>query len=286
MNEHVTIMINGTIYDMVGEFHYFLHEIFPELKRRCAEHGIELEYKDISFSLFEKDVPFPRTILEYLNMIDLDRTFFICFRAQRLGWIPSSDVVDRYTLNVFPELANVLGTISLNELTILHALVPFDKIIDGELMKLPPVKHALFYFRSSDYLCDIDPSRRDFFLDKPDKEDLEVKGLKLAKAKDIVHDLQNDFVDNDDSNIIIRNYHSEYNPDVVLFDMIEEYTQKCIEISDYGRYDELIALFEPLKEKNVKGGVTDFTFKGRPLKDIIIGDFMKEMELEFPENFK
>lgn len=286
MVRHVTIMINGTLYDMGGEFYYFIHEVFPELKRRCGEHGIELEYKDISFALYENEVPIKRTILEYLNLIDLDRTFFLCFRAQRLGWIPSLNMVDKHTLNVFPELVNVLGTISLNELSILHALVPFDKVIDGELRKLPPVRHALFYFRSSDYLCDIDPSKRDFFLDKPDNEDLEVKGMKLAKAKDIVFDLQSDFEDNDDCNVVVRNYHGEYDPDVFLFDMIEEYTKTCIEISDHERYDELIELFKPLSIRNVKGCVTDFTFRGRPLKDVIIEDFMKEMELEFPENFQ
>ena len=50
MDDHVTIMVNGTIYDMFGEFYYFVSEVYPELREFCQNHGIELEFKDVSFS--------------------------------------------------------------------------------------------------------------------------------------------------------------------------------------------------------------------------------------------
>ncbi len=285
MSEHISIMLNGTIYDMFGEFYYFLSEVYPELKDFCRKYDIELEFKDVSFSLYERNVDVTHTILEYLNQIDEDRTFYICFRGQRLGWIPDADVIDKHTLDVFPELVNYIGNISINELSILHALIPFDKFIDGEQVMLHPVKHSLFYFRKSDYLCSIDPSKRPFYLDKNTKEDEEVQDMKVAKAKDIVHDIKRDFdKEENSSNIIIRDYDGEYDENIKLFDIIEKYTKICSDLSGLS-YDELINLFEPLSFRDIRGCVTNFEYEGRPLKDVIIEDFKKEIQLEFPEKF-
>lgn len=284
MNEHITIMVNGTIYDMFGEFYYFISEVFPELKEFCKDYGIELEFKDVSFSLYEKKVDTPRTILEYLNLIDDDRTFYICFRGQRLGWVPDLNVIDKYTLNVFPELVSFLGRNSINELSILHALVPFDKFIDGEKEELQPVKHSLFYFRNTDYLCSIDPSERSFYLDKT-SEKKEITALKVAKAKDIVYDIKRGFdKDENGPNIIIREYNGQFDKDIKLFDIIEKYTQIYSELSGLS-YNEMIDLFKPLKFRDIEGCVTDFEYDGRPLKEVIIEDFKNEIKLEFPEKF-
>lgn len=281
MNEHITIMVNGTIYDMFGEFYYFISEVFPDLKEFCQDYGIELEFKDVSFSLYEKKVDTPHTILEYLNLIDDDRTFYICFRGQRLGWIPDLNVVDRYTLNVFPELVSYLGTTSINELSILHALVPFDKFIDGEKVDLHPVKHSLFYFRNSNYLCSIDPSERPFYLD----ETKTIASLKVAKAKDIVYAIKEDFDSNENGpNMIIRQYDGQFDKNLKLFDIIEEYVKIYSEFSGLP-YDELIDLFKPLSFREIEGCVTNFEYDGRPLKEVIIEDFKNEIKLEFPEKF-
>lgn len=284
MSEHVTIMVNGTIYDMFGEFHYFVSEVFPELRDFCQKHDIELEFKDVSFSLYEKNVDTKHTILEYLNQIDEDRTFYICFRGQRLGWIPNMEVIDKHTLDVFPELVSFIGATSLNEISILHALIPFDKFINGKQVNLKPVRHSLFYFRKSDYLCSIDPTKRPFYLDE-NTPDEDIRDIKVAKAKDIVHDIKRDY-DKDENcpNIIIRNYDGEYDENVVLFDIIEEYTRLCSDLSG-SSYDELINLFKPLSSRDIHGCVTNFEYEGRPLKDVIIEDFKNEIQLEFPEKF-
>lgn len=285
MDEHITIMVNGTIYDMFGEFCYFISEVFPEIKEFCKEHGIELEFKDVSFSLYEKKVDTSRTILEYLNLIDDDRTFYICFRGQRLGWIPDLNVIDKYTLNVFPELVSYLGSISINELSILHALVPFDKFIDGEKVDLKPVKHSLFYFRNSNYLCSIDPSERPFYLDKNNDEEDTITALKVAKAKDIVYDIKEDFDSIENGpNLVIRQYDGEFDENIMLFDFIEKYVKIYSELSGLP-YEELIDLFQPLSFRDIKGCVTNFEYDGRPLKDVIIEDFKNEIKLEFPEKF-
>lgn len=285
MDNHITIMVNGTIYDMFGEFYYFVSEVYPELRDFCQNHGIELEFKDVSFSLYEKKADTSHTILEYLNLIDEDRTFYICFRGQRLGWIPHEDVIDKYTLEVFPELVNYLGNITINELSIFHALIPFDKYINGKQVMLNPVKHSLFYFRKSDYLCSIEPSKRPFFLDETKKEDEEVRDIQVAKAKDIVHDIKRDFDKKENGpNMIIRDYDGEYDEDIELFGIIEKYTKTCSDLSDLS-YDELISLFEPLKSRNIHGCVTNFEYEGRPLKEVIIEDFKRELKLEFPEKF-
>ncbi|MBQ2652197.1 MAG: hypothetical protein IJF83_01450 [Methanobrevibacter sp.] len=87
-NERITIMIKGSVNDMFGEHYYFLKHVYPELKKLCENHNIELDYLDIGYTISKEGSVNHRIVLDTLNLIDLDRTFFICFRGQRLGWVP------------------------------------------------------------------------------------------------------------------------------------------------------------------------------------------------------
>ncbi len=99
----VTLMINSTFYDMLGEYNYFLKEVFPPLKELCHKHDINLEYRDVAFSVPKQNAS-PNMILQDLRFLDLDRTFFICLRGQKLGWKPTPEDIDGLTLNEYPNL--------------------------------------------------------------------------------------------------------------------------------------------------------------------------------------
>ena len=49
----VILRINSTFYDFFGEYLMFVREVFPELKQYCLNHGIDLVYDDVAFSVPE-----------------------------------------------------------------------------------------------------------------------------------------------------------------------------------------------------------------------------------------
>ena len=283
--EHVTIMIKGSVNDMFGEFSYFLTEIFPELYQFCKDHNIELEYRDSFYSISIEDMENNRLILSNLNSIDLDRTFFICFRGQRLGWVPSENDVDKLTLEVFPELVNYIGTISISELSMLHALKPFDKYESDKLIKLPPVKHALFYFRNPNYLENLNGYQKLFYTNSIMGENADVPDMNIAKAKDLIYDIKNEFDSYDDieTQINIRHYDGIWDDELSRNEVIKKYIDKFAEINHLSSNDSIE--FGELFEDSAIGCFSDFKCEGKSLKDIVVEDFKEALKIEFPQNF-
>lgn len=285
-SEHVTIMIKGSVNDMFGEFSYFLTEIFPELKQSCENHNIELDYVDSFYSISKDDKENNRLILDNFKSIDFDRTFFISFRGQRLGWVPCEQDVDKLTLEAYPELVKYIGTISISELSMLHALKPFDKYESGELIKLEPVKHALFYFRNPNYLENLNDYQKLFYTNSIMGENAEVPDMNIAKAKDLVYDIKEEFDSKPDSEtqITIRHYDGIWDDKLSRYDIINKYTKKYAEINDLSS-NKLMEEFGYLFDEGAIGCFRDFKCENKSLKEIIIEDIMESMKMEFPQNF-
>ena len=285
MQQHVTLMITSTFYDMFGEYHYFVNEIFPYLKKFCAEHDIVLDYKDVAFSLL-KDYTDKSIILEDLRSIDSDRTFFICFRGQKLGWRPTYKNVNELTIDEYPELVKFVGNVSITELTILHALLPFDRFVDDELKQLPPVKHSLFYFRNPDYIDNLSEVQKFFFDNGIVELDKEVKDMEIAKAKDIVFEIKRDFAKKGDKSpsILIRNYDCVWDKSLDMKEIFLSYANGYAKVKDRNLDDFIVTHLSQMCHDH-EGCHTDFTYEGRPLKDVIIEDITSELKREFPKNF-
>lgn len=286
-NENVTIMIKGSVNDMFGEFSYFLTEIFPELSLLCKDHNINLNYLDSFYSISEEDRKNNRLILSNLKSIDKDRTFFICFRGQRLGWVPTEHDVDKLTLDIYPELVKYIGTISISELLMMHALQPFDKYESNKLIKLPPVKHALFYFRNPNYLENLDDFQKLFYTNSPMGEDAKVPDLNIAKAKDLIYEIKTEFDSKSDSQsqITIRHYDGIWESELSRNDLLSSYLIKYAEIHDLHPND-LMGEYGNILDENAVGCFKDFRCVGLSLKEVIIDDFMQAMKMEFPQNFE
>ena len=284
-SEHVTIMIKGSVNDMFGEFRYFLTEIFPELSKLCKSHDIELDYTDSFYSISKEDRKNNRLILDNLNAIDIDRTFFICFRGQRLGWVPCEDDVDKLTLDVYPELVKYIGTVSITELSIMHALRPFDKYESGELISLPPVKHALFYFRNPNYLENLSDYQKIFYTNSIMGEDAEVPDMNIAKAKDLIVDTKEEFdsKDNIQSQIIVRHYDGFWDNELNRNESIQEYIEKYVELKGFSSDNPIE--FGVLFDEEAVGCFCDFKCENKSLKECIIEDIMESLKVEFPQNF-
>ena len=106
---HISIMIISTIPDMFSEHYYFIKEVFPQLKEICNSHDIDLEYVDLYFSMTQKEFDTCRSIQKYFNSMDSDRTFYICFRGQKLGCVPTPADIDKLTLQEYPYLVDYIG---------------------------------------------------------------------------------------------------------------------------------------------------------------------------------
>lgn len=286
MSEYVTIMIKGSVNDMFGEFTYFLTEIFPELKRLCENHDIELEYLDSFYTISDEDKEKNRLILSNLESIDLDRTFFICFRGQRLGWVPCENDVDKLTLEVYPELVKYIGTISISELSMLHALMPFDKCASGEIIHLPPVKHALFYFRNPNYLENLNDYQKIFYTNSAMGENAEVPDMNIAKAKDLIYEIKEGYDSQSDveTQITIRHYDGIWDDKLNRYEIIRKYTKGYADLHGMS-HDKLMEDYGYLFDEGAVGCFTDFKCENKYLKDVIVEDIMESLKMEFPDNF-
>lgn len=284
--EQITIMIKGSVNDMFGEHFYFLKHVYPELKKLCENHNIELDYLDIGYTISEEDSDKGRIVLDTLNLIDLDRTFFICFRGQRLGWVPCHSDIDKLTLDTFPELVNYIGNISITELSMFHALKPFEKYENGKLITLPSVKHALFYFRKPDYVDNLNLYQKLFYTNSAMGENQKVPDLNIAKAKDLICSIKEEFdsQENSETRITIRRYDGIWDNKLNRYDVIDRYTREYAKIKGLS-YNKLMEKYGYLYNEGIIGCFNDFKCNGRPLKDIIIEEFMESLKQEFPQNF-
>lgn len=287
MKEQITIMLNGTMTDMFGEYRYFLKEIYPELRDFCQSHGILLKYLDISYDMPFEDAKNKRALLNYLEYVDLDRTFFICFRGQRFGWIPSPNDVDSLTLDIYPELVQYITTISITDLSILHALIPFYKNEQGEVVELKPVKHSFFYFRRPDYIGNLDAHQQLVYTNRLMGDDEEIGDMNLARAKDLVYEIKEQFDEdeNNDCEIKIRQYDGIWDADLNMFDVLFEYTDEYARIKDKST-NEFMKIYQHSRFEGDKGCFYDFEFEEKPLKDVIIQDFKEALLAEFPDCFE
>lgn len=282
----ITIMIISTIPDMIAEHYYFIKYVFPQLKDICSRYGIALEYVEMVFSMSENEFNHGRSIRKYFQSMDLDRTFFICFRGQKLGRSPTYKTIDKATLDEYPELVEHIGDTSFTELMIMHALKPFEKRKNGGHEFLPPVKHALFYFRDEKYLDGLNSSQKELYTSSGSDEDAFVRDLKLAMAKDLVvsNKMELDNKKEIGTHINIRKYEGIWDDDLILMDLLVDYTKEYARINNMS-YDYLTKVFDKLDIGDFKGAFRDFKCGDMDLKDAMAEDFFNEIQLEFPDLF-
>ena len=283
-NNNITIMIVSTIPDMFAEHYYFIKHVVPDLKEICKSYDVNLEYNDLIFSMSKDELAQCRSIRKYFESIDMDRTFFICFRGQKLGCAPTYRDVDKMTLDKYPELVDYIGDISFTELMIMHALQPFEKHGECGYECLPPVKHSMFYFRDDKFLDNLNSSQKELYISNGNDEDEFVRDLKLAMAKDLIVSNKAEFDQKyDNAHINIRKYDGIWDENLNLKDMICQYTKEYADLKNLS-YDDLMELVSELNLDDPQGSFIDFKCENKDLKDIIIEDFLYELKLELSDS--
>ena len=161
--QNVYVFISSTFNDMHAERDYLVKQVFPQLQEWCERRKLRLVDIDLRWGVTEADATENKRVVQVcLERIDACRPFFLCFLGQRRGWVPGEGDISAQTYENYPALKqkNYVGTTSVTEMEILHALV--DPLHQGHPIPLGAtaehyerVKYAFFYLRQPEYLNDL-----------------------------------------------------------------------------------------------------------------------------------
>jgi len=133
----IRVFLSSTFRDFMEERDLLVKQVFPELRRKARERGVEVVDVDLRWGITEEESRQGKVIPICLGEIDRCRPYFVGMLGERYGWIPP---VDQYSPDVIvrqPWLKGHLGGVSVTELEILHGVLN-DKEMAGR---------AFFYFR-------------------------------------------------------------------------------------------------------------------------------------------
>lgn len=323
--EYAKIFISSSFIDMHAERDYLIKKVFPELEEWCEKYKIHLSTIDLRWGVPE-DAPQDSTIEKCLLNIDESRPFFLCFLAQRRGWIPDFDKdISEDTKKRYNDIAKYESR-SATEMEIEHALLrPLKDFMVNTKDNTPkehlPTTHSLFFIRDKSSLNDITDAQKrvytNYELVDVEKGEFDVETAKFVNLSDetkkIIEETDKasqDIIDD----VIKRKKMEDQLPD-------EDKNKVHIEITKYtGDWDTtkeipaIEALTSKVGDKVVKRYVND-EWKGRltnfkeikenyenislteesedieskidrPLNEVIIEQLKKQLRLEFPENFE
>jgi len=151
-DRQIRVFISSTFRDMRRERELLVKQVFPELRRICAQRFVIFTEVDLRWGITEEQAAEGQVLPICLEEIRLSRPYFIGLLGERYGWIPGS--VAPSILTKEPWLHEHIGRrTSVTELEILHGVLNNPEMAD----------HAYFYFRDPDHANSIpEKDRRDF----------------------------------------------------------------------------------------------------------------------------
>lgn len=246
----VRIFISSTFNDMHAERDFLVKYVFPELSAWCRERKISLIDIDLRWGVSSEDSTAKNTVMACLSNIDESRPFFIGFLGQRRGWVPESEDISGSTYDNYPSLKDYVGSSSVTEMEIEHALLrPMLHLVEGRGVAPQPVNHALFFFRNDPFTSSrLSEVQLNIYTNKAAGDPL------LADA---------------------------------LLASFKEKIRSRWDICEYDCRWDTEAFSPELQTEGIgasAGRLTGFTANGLPLKDVIIETLKSEIEAEFPDN--
>ena len=131
------IFVSSTFLDMQREREELVKAIFPELRRRCRERGIEFVDVDLRWGVTEEQTQRGEALPTCLLEISRCAPYFVALLGGRYGWVPPS--IDAGMVEDHAWIGEYKGR-SITELEILH----------GALNHADHRRKAFFYFRDED----------------------------------------------------------------------------------------------------------------------------------------
>jgi tetratricopeptide (TPR) repeat protein len=141
----VRIFISSTFRDMHAERDLLVHDVFLELRERCAKQHLHLVDVDLRWGVTEEEEKQGKVLEICLDEIERCRPFFIGLLGERYGWVPPKyEVTDPQRYEWLKELDTNETRVSVTALEIYHG------VLRSSLMKT----RAFFYFRDPSFLTD------------------------------------------------------------------------------------------------------------------------------------
>jgi len=141
VNRSIRIFISSTFRDMSEERGALMTHTWPELRRFCREHQVEVVEVDLRWGISEEQSSRKETLKLCLDEIRDCRPYFIGLLGERYGWIPTEDAFTADLKEEQPWLKEIRGK-SVTEL----------EILNGVLNNPEMAGCAFFYFRDPDYV--------------------------------------------------------------------------------------------------------------------------------------
>ena len=321
--KYAKIFISSSFIDMHAERDYLIKKVFPELEEWCEKYKIHLSTIDLRWGVPE-EAPQDTTIEKCLSNIDESRPFFLCFLAQRRGWIPDFNRdISEETVNRYKDIKEYESR-SATEMEIEHALLrPLKEFLENDEDKQHlPTTHSLFFIRDKSSLNDISDAQKrvytNYELVDIEKGEFDLKTAKFVnlsdKTKDIIQEADEssqkivdeiierkrieDRIPDGDKNkvhIEITRYTGDWD-ETKEIPAIEALTSKVGDrvVQRYvnDEWKGRLTNFKEIKEENYEDislleESADIESKiDRPLSEVIIEQLQEQLRLEFPENFE
>jgi len=180
-DREVRVFVSSTFKDMMKERDYLIKEVFPEIRHRCYQRGIEFTEIDLRWGVTEKQAQQGKVIEVCLKEIDRCRPFFIGIVGERYGWTPKSNEYEKHKkiLEDYPWIKDdIKKGLSITEIETQY----------GALRNPSLSENAQFYIRrpgtSQRVIKDISSS-------KNDKRTLKLKSLLLNQKQFPVNKFRN-----------------------------------------------------------------------------------------------
>ena len=133
------VFLSSTFRDFMEERDRLVKEVFPELRRKARERGVEVVEVDLRWGITEEESRQGKVLPICLAEIQRCRPYFVGMLGERYGWVPPDDDDNRVVLADQAWVEEHLGHRSVTELEILH----------GVLRNPEMAGRAFFYFRDT-----------------------------------------------------------------------------------------------------------------------------------------
>lgn len=160
---------------MHSERDYLVRFVFPELRERCLQRGIQLIDVDLRWGVTQEEAEMGKALGVCLDEIENCRPFFIGILGERYGWTP-----DNYQVPDHPQfdwLKTVESGYSITALEILHGVLRNPKMNEN----------AFFFFRDPEFISAVPAEKRpEISAENPEA------ALKLKDLKKTITDMYGD----------------------------------------------------------------------------------------------
>ena len=91
----IRVFISSTFRDMHAERDQLNRFVFPELRSRCQQRGVEFVGIDLRWGLTAEEARGDGALQTCLEEIERCRPFFVCLLGERFGWVPPPHNIKR-----------------------------------------------------------------------------------------------------------------------------------------------------------------------------------------------